>query len=67
MLGSRRQINTQGLHRILIRLRGTPMGAYCLYVTFGVTSKTGQKTSKTVHLFVSEALCYNGANVFIIV
>jgi len=66
MLGSRKKINTQGLHRILVRLQGTPMGAYFLYVTFGVTPKTGQKTSKTVHLFVSEALSYNAANIFII-
>jgi hypothetical protein len=34
------------------------MGAYCLYVTFGATLKAGQKTSKTVDLFVSEALMY---------
>jgi hypothetical protein len=32
------------------------MGAYCLYVTFGATPKAGQKTSKTVDLFNSEAL-----------
>jgi hypothetical protein len=32
------------------------MGAYFLYVTFGATLKAGQKTSKTVDLFVSEAL-----------
>jgi hypothetical protein len=44
------------LRRILVRLQGAPMGAYCLYVTFGATPKTGQKTSKIVDLFVSEAL-----------
>jgi hypothetical protein len=42
----------------LVRLQGAPMGAYCLYVTFGATLKAGQKTSKTVDLFVSEALMY---------
>jgi len=44
------------LRRILVRLQGAPMGAYFLYVTFGATLKAGQKTSKTVDLFVSEAL-----------
>ncbi len=55
-LGSRKQINSQRLRRILVRLQGAPMGAYCLYVTFGATPKTGQKTSKMVDLFISEAL-----------
>ena len=32
------------------------MGAYGLYVTFGAMLKAGQKTNKTVDLFVSEAL-----------
>jgi len=44
------------LRRILVRLQGAPKGAYCLYVTFGATPKTGQKTSKHVDLFISEAL-----------
>jgi hypothetical protein len=44
------------LRRILVRLQGAPQGAYCLYVTFGATPKTGQKTSKIVDLFISEAL-----------
>jgi len=54
--GSRKQINTQRLRRILVRLQDVPRGAYCLYVTFGATPKTGQKTSKTGYLFNSEAL-----------
>jgi len=44
------------LRRILVRLQGAPNGAYCLYVTFGATPKAGQKTSKIVDLFISEAL-----------
>ncbi|MBC2712730.1 MAG: hypothetical protein HGJ94_17600 [Desulfosarcina sp.] len=61
-LGSRKQINPQRLRLdfglpVLFKIRqGAPKGAYLLYVTFGATLKTGQKTSKTVDLFISEAL-----------
>jgi hypothetical protein len=44
------------LRWILVHLQGAPMGAYCLYVTFGATPKTGQKANKIVDLFNSEAL-----------
>jgi len=45
------------VRQFLFKIRqGAPMGAYCLYVTFGATPKTDQKTSKIVDLFVSEAL-----------
>ena len=56
VLGSRKQINTQRLRRVLVRLQGAPKGAYCIYVTFGTTPRTDQKTSKIVDLFISEAL-----------
>ena len=56
VLGSRKQINPQRLRRIWGCLQGAPKGAYLLYVTFGATRKTGQKTSKIVDLFVSGAL-----------
>ena len=55
-LRSRKQINKQGLRRILVRFQGAPKGAYCRYVTFGATPKAGQKSSKTVNLFVCEAV-----------
>ena len=40
----------------MVCLQGAPMGAYRLYVSFGATLKAGQKTSKAVDLFFSEAL-----------
>ena len=58
IIGSRKQINTQRLRRILVRLQDAPRGAYCLYVTFGATPKAGHKTSPPwrMDLFDSEAL-----------
>jgi hypothetical protein len=44
-IGSRKQLNPQGLRRILVRLQGAPKGAYGIDVAFGATPKTGRKTS----------------------